>query len=133
MKTEKRCSEGRLVARAGSPLFAPAAMVIHAGAKHALLPGDVFGRWQTAAGAIEAAEIDAQIFRLGRPVAGQRDFDAAAERPAGIGGRAAGKARRGGTDIADGKTAGGIRHDPVERVAGAAAYRGGTGMVGGAE
>src|SRR5271167_5215785 len=59
-----------------SALIAPAEVIIHAGANDVLLHRDIVARQGAATGAIEAAEVDAQIFRFGGPVAGQREFDA---------------------------------------------------------
>src|SRR4029077_3402662 len=88
------------VAAAARSLAAEA--VIDAGAENVVVHRDIVGGGDAAIGAaIEAAEIDVQIFRLRRPVAGQRKFDAAADGPAGTGVGGAGKARRRGANVAD--------------------------------
>src|SRR5579883_1874767 len=103
-------------------LFTPAEMIVYAGAEDVLLQRNIVRRKSAAAGAVEAAEIDAQVFRLRAPIARQRQFDAGARGPAGIDGLAAGKARRRRANVADGETAGDVWHDPIERIADAAAH-----------
>src|SRR6185437_9423834 len=99
-------------------------MIVHAGANDVRLQRDIVGRQSAATRAVEVAQTDVQIFRPGRPVAGQREFDTAADRPSRVDGRAAGKARRRRTDVADRETAGDIRHYTAERITDAAAHGG---------
>src|SRR5579862_10003017 len=106
-------------------LLAPAEVIVHAGAEHVLAQRHVLvGRAAAAGAAIEAAEIDVEVFGLGAPVARQREFDAAAHGPARIGGAAARQAGRGGADVARRKAAGDVGQETIECVAGAAAHRG---------
>ena len=69
-------------------------MIIHAGAKYVFLERHIVGRQSRTTGAVEMAETDVKVFRLGGPIAGQGEFDTAAGGPSGIGGVTAGKARR---------------------------------------
>ena len=64
--------------------------------------------------AVELAEIDIEIFGLRGPVAGDHEFDAAADGPAGIGVVGAGEARLARADVADRETAGDERQEAVE-------------------
>ena len=68
-------------------------MIVQSGADNVLVHRDIVGRRDAAIGsAIHAAQIDMQIFGLRRPIAGQREFQAAADGPVSIGGAVAGKA-----------------------------------------
>jgi hypothetical protein len=107
-------------------------MIVHAGPENVFLQRDVAGGCRRTARAVEAAEVDTQIFRLGGPVAGQRQFHAATQRPAGIGRGAAGEARHGRANVADCEASGRIRHHPVERIADAPAHGRKPGFAGGA-
>src|SRR5579864_6885810 len=74
--------------------------------------------------AVELAEVDKQIFGLGAPVLGERELDAAAGRPAGIGGVGADEARGRGADIAERGAGGDEGHDAVRGIAEPAAHGG---------
>src|SRR5580698_819109 len=98
-------------------------MIVQAGTYDIVVHRDVIGRGEAAIGAaIQATEIDMQIFRLGAPIAGQRNFKAGADGPAGIGRAVPRETRHAGADIADRETTGEVGHDAAERVAGAAAH-----------
>src|SRR5262249_52599546 len=106
-----------------SSLFAPAEMIIHPGAHDVIMHRDVVRRRSAAIEtAIELAEIGVKIFGFGCPVARQRDFDAAADGPARIGGARSAKAGRGSADVAYCQSAGHIRHDAAKGVAGTPAH-----------
>jgi hypothetical protein len=113
-------------------LFAPAEVIVQAGAHDIVLHRDIVGRRAATGAAIKLAEIDVEIFGLSAPVAGQRNFNPAADGPAGIGGAVAGKARSRRLDVTDGETAGQIGHDAAEGVAGAAAHGGEPAIAGAA-
>src|ERR1700731_4686482 len=95
---------------------------IDAATHQIVVEADVVGRRAAAVHiAVEAAEIDVEIFELGAPVAGERVLDAAAGGPADLRvglTREAGRAR---VDVADRETAGHVRQEVAERVADAAA------------
>src|ERR1041385_4520215 len=104
-----------------------AELVVQAGPDDVFLEGDVV-RWRAceAGRAIEAAEIDVEIFELGRPVAEEGIFDASAQGPAGPG-RAAARRRRivvVRLYVAEGHAAGDVRQEAINRIAHAAANRG---------
>jgi asparagine synthase (glutamine-hydrolysing) len=80
------------------------------------------------ADAAAAAEIDIEIFELGGPRSGNRGFDAATPGPAGLGRGRVGEASQRRLDVAEGRAAGHVRQETVERIADAAA-RGGEPVV----
>src|SRR5580704_530440 len=117
----------RAESRSGEESARPEASVaaaeaeIHAAAHHIALERDVVvGDAAAIEAAIHVAEIHMEIFGLGGPIVGERELDAAAGRPAGIGLGRSREARRAGLDIADREAARDIRQEPVERIAGAA-------------
>src|SRR5207247_1347199 len=86
---------------------------------------DVVRRHRSAGrAAIELAEIDVEIFELGRPVADEGVFDAKAGGPAGLRLAGAGEAWRRRLDVAERAARGDVGQEAVERVADAAAQGG---------
>src|SRR5215469_7986644 len=108
-------------ARRGA-LLTPAEMIVEAGADHVIVHRNVVRRQAAIESAIELAEVNMKIFSLGRPVTRQRDFNAAADRPAGIRGARSGKAGCGCTDVAQRQSAAEVRHDAAKGVTGAPAH-----------
>src|SRR5262249_61117387 len=102
-----------------SALFAPAEVIIQTSAHDIVMHRHVVARGSAAIeAAIEPAEIDVKIFGFRRPVARQRNFNAAADRPGRINGARSSKTRRGSADVAYGQSAGQIRHDAAKSVTG---------------
>src|ERR1041384_4582700 len=77
-----------------------------------------------------AAEIDVEIFDLGAPRTIEGVFEAAADGPAGLGVAGAADAADVVLDVADGKTAGHVRHEAVNCVAKPAAHGAEPGILG---
>src|SRR5690242_20146732 len=80
-------------------------------------------RASNAADRAALAEIDIEILNLRGPRTGDCSFDAAADRPTGLGLVAVADARDRGVDIADGETAGDVRHPTAGVVTEAATNR----------
>src|SRR3974390_3716997 len=103
--------------------LAPVEMIVEAGAHDIFVHRDIVRSRRAAIDtAIEVAEVDMEIFALGGPMARQRKFEAAADRPAGIGGACGREAGKSGADIAHRETARDIRQDAAERIADASAH-----------
>src|SRR5262249_49506426 len=105
--------------------------IVHAGAEEIRVKCDVVGDRHAVAiePAIEAAEIDIEIFDLGCPVERERGFESGADRPAGIVAARRGEARVRGLDIAECGPARAVRHEPIRGITEAAAHRGEPGVA----
>ena len=115
MKPGLSCRAGAARSIAREDRRAGTEFVIEAGAEDigAKVHVDRPGRAAIADAAAGAAEIDIEIFELGGPVAGDGEFHAAAERPAGAGAARFRQRIEVRADLAEGKTAGEIRHEAV--------------------
>src|SRR5262249_37732359 len=98
-------SRGAVIARSDPPTYRFSELEVHAAAHE--VGGEVDVRRRAGAGgaAVEAAEVDVEIFRLGGPVPAERDFEAAARGPAGVGRARRAEARDVGLDVAGRETA----------------------------
>src|SRR5207253_4576231 len=97
--------------------------VVHAGPQHVQAHVDV-GRHAAGHGvAGRVAETGVEILGLGRPVAGDRGFNAAADGPADIGVACTRETGAVGLDVAERAAGREVRHDAVPGIANAAADR----------
>src|ERR1043166_840812 len=95
---------------------------IDAAAHQVVVEAHIVGRRAAAVHvAVEAAEIDVEIFDLGAPVAGERVLDAASGGPADLRVGLTGESGRRRLDVAERGTAGHVRQEIAERIADAAA------------